>query len=123
MSNVESSLVISKSRSTVGFAHASTIAPRTRVTRRSPLSSTLRPVESMKSTPVRSRITPVLPPAIASFRGSSVRSKLGASKAISADTNGRARSQGDLQREPLVGVVQYPAEPLAQSGQSVADGL
>src|SRR5689334_20802923 len=148
MSKVESSFVISNRRRTVGLAHARTIEPRTRVTRRSPLSRTLRPVESMNSTPVRSRITPVLPPAIAAFSrsensgavvawispatrmttdssssASSVKSKFGASNAISTDTNGPARPQGALQRETLVGIVEYPAESLAQSRQSVTHGL
>ncbi len=49
-SNVESSLVISNSRRTVGLETTSAMRPCARVTRRSPLSSTLRPVESMNST-------------------------------------------------------------------------
>ena len=67
MSNVESRRVISKRRSTVGFDTTSARLPCWRVTRRSALSSTLRPVESMNSTSVMSITTPVLPVAIASF--------------------------------------------------------
>src|SRR4051812_12513711 len=61
MSNVESSLVISNRRSTVGFVHTSASAPPARVSRRSALSSTLRPVESMNMTPVRSSTSAVRP--------------------------------------------------------------
>ena len=68
MSNVVSRRVISNSRSTVGLVHTSAIRPPRRVTRRSPLSRTLRPVESMNDTSVRSRTTDVLPWPIASLR-------------------------------------------------------
>src|SRR3954469_5054715 len=68
MSNVVSRRVISNSRSTVGFEQTRTIRPRWRVTRRSPLSRTLRPVESMNSVGVRSSTRPVLPRAIAASR-------------------------------------------------------
>ena len=65
MSNVVSRRVISNSRRTVGFVHTMAMRPRWRVTRRRPLSSTLSPVESMNSTPVRSSTTAVLPRAMA----------------------------------------------------------
>src|SRR3954449_11084251 len=68
MSNVVSRRVISNSRSTVGFEQTRTIRPRWRVTRRSPLSRTLKPVESMNSVGVRSSTRPVLPRAIAASR-------------------------------------------------------
>src|SRR3954454_6034436 len=68
MSKVESSRVTSKRRSTVGLETTSAMRPWERVTRRRPLSSTLRPVESMNSTPERSITTPCAPEAIASLR-------------------------------------------------------
>src|SRR3954468_16722911 len=68
MSNVESSRVISKSRRTVGLETTSESLPSDRVTRRRPLSRTLRPVESINSTPDMSMTTPVVPAAIASLR-------------------------------------------------------
>ena len=61
MSKVASRRVISNRRSTVGLVHTSAMRPRWRVTRRSPLSSTDRPVESMNSTALRSSTTAVLP--------------------------------------------------------------
>src|SRR4051794_1408419 len=68
MSKVESSRVISNSRMTVGLETTSDSRPSARVTRRRPLSSTLRPVESMNSTPLMSITTPVVPAAMASLR-------------------------------------------------------
>ena len=57
MSNVESRRVISNRRRTVGLVATSAMRPCWRVTRRRPLSSTDRPVESMKSTSERSSTT------------------------------------------------------------------
>src|SRR3954452_4779321 len=68
MSDGESSRVISNSRMTVGLETTSDSRPSARVTRRRPLSRTLRPVESMNSTPLMSITTPVVPAAIASLR-------------------------------------------------------
>src|SRR3954454_5694849 len=68
MSKVESSRVTSKRRSTVGFEMTNAMRPCARVTRRRPLSSTLRPVESMNSTPERSIATACAPESIASLR-------------------------------------------------------
>src|SRR3954452_9420100 len=63
MAKVESSLVISKRRRTVGLEHTSAIAPPARVSRRSAFSSTLRPVESMNITSVRSSTSAMRPAA------------------------------------------------------------
>src|SRR4051794_21638752 len=73
MSKVESRRVISNRRNTVGLVHTSTSAPLRRVSRRSPLSRTLRPVESMNSTRVKSSTSAVLPSAIAALRRSEKR--------------------------------------------------
>src|SRR4051812_34192339 len=73
MSKVESRRVISKSRNTVGFVHTSTSDPLRRVSRRRPLSRTLSPVESMNSTREKSRMSAVLPSAIAALSRSEKR--------------------------------------------------
>src|SRR4051794_6124913 len=64
MSNVESKRVISNSRRTVGLLHTSAIRPPARVMRRSALSSTLNPVESMNSTALMSITIRVRPAVI-----------------------------------------------------------
>ena len=68
MSNVESSRVISKRRRTVGLEIASARRPPRRVTLRRPVRRTLRPVESMNSTSVRSRTIAIASWEIASSR-------------------------------------------------------
>ena len=89
MSKVASRRVISNRRRTVGFVQTSAMRPRWRVTRRSPLSRTDSPVESMNSTALRSSTTAVLPRPMAALeqdaelagpsrRGSRRRSRSGA---------------------------------------------
>src|SRR3954470_17606778 len=73
MSKVESRRVISNRRRTVGLVQTSTSEPWRRVRRRSPLSRTLSPVESMNSTREKSSTSAVLPSAMAAFSRSEKR--------------------------------------------------